>query len=895
MVGRNGQPYSGIYLSVAQTTARRFMILPVSGERSELSLDDVTYVLPAVVSPSLASSANLTNAPEFSPSTPQALEMLQKLRQIEFAIEEETKLLVSRGANDLYRLLQSTSATSAGKRPSPPPTSITITSAVKALRLPPVSTHAIPLARQIAMHRLLLDKPQHFLADGLALRVTGKFDLRQPGEADRFEKVRDWTRSQSEEVMGFAEKAARVREWARANPITTASIDRELRVRELPDLEIFRWTEGEQVILQFLRDTLAYERVLQIQPHMAIAPSILKFVDQKSAELGYQGWVVDSEVKKGGIRRFLSEVGEVAEWENWVALEKSTGLQQWDEMGMKVEKALQRGKAPAKSTTSKRSLTSTQYYPQDPHDSIRHDFGDTTVYTIDDAGAFELDDGVSLLPAPPTSTGKATHWVHVHIADPTALLHPSHLVSKLARVRDHTEYFPERTWSMLPDSFVEQEKLSLGSQDGEEQKVMSFGMRIEEETGEIIENEVKVGVVRKVLRLTYAGVDEALGHVLPPRKKAIQHPAPSSEELDVTTKPTRQRAIDDEVLKTDSEALPALRILHQLSKKLLARRAADSALFWNFPTASVSVSPSLSPSFTTSARPTFYTSSPLVNLHLPSAQDKSFVESPAGLLVSELMVAANRTAAKFSVENGLAVPFRSQGAPNASQEAIESILNLRNPETGQAPAMEVLKHGLDFLPGANTPTTGPHWPMGINDSYGYVKVTSPLRRYSDLFTHWQLKSALLPSSSAPSYSTPRFDLPSVLSHIQGFDVAAKARHRLSDAASTFWSLFVISRKLSLLSQLSSPTSNLSASDIASEDTEFINLLAGGLTAIPLRVSAHSAFDNLHVQQVLIPQLGVRGTLQVEKLDMAPQVGEEVNVKIDEVILSSRSKVVVSRR
>lgn len=158
-----------------------------------------------------------------------------------------------------------------------------------------------------------------------------------------------------------------------------------------------------------------------------------------------------------------------------------------------------------------------------------------------------------------------------------------------------------------------------------------------------------------------------------------------------------------------------------------------------------------------------------------------------------------------------------------------------------------------------------------------------------------IRLSLIVQSSVPSYATPRFDLPSVLSHIQGFDAAAKARHRLSEASSTFWSLFVISRKLSLLSQLTSPTSTLSASDISAEDSEFLNLLAGGLTAIPLRISTHSAFDNLHVQPVLIPQLGIRGTLQVEKLDLAPQIGEEVEVKIDEVVLSARSKVVVSRR
>ncbi|GAA6007677.1 hypothetical protein JCM11491_003922 [Sporobolomyces phaffii] len=923
-VRRNGQPARGIYLSLGALTARRFGFLPISGERTEHSFDDITFIIPGLVSPAIASSASFLNSPEFSPSSPEALEMLQKLREVEFAVEEETKLIVSRGVGDLYTRLHTAppsssaaAAKSSKKRPFSPPTNLTITTALKALRLSPSSdsssphsSHAIPLARQVAMHRLLLDDAVHYLADGLALRLSAKFDLRDPRQVARFEQVRDWIRSRSDEIVGFAAKAAKVREWARSNPPTEGGRNGEQLVRkELPGgdegRETFTWTKSDQEIIRFLRDTLAFDRVLQTQPHMAIAPSIIKLVDQQSLEMGYEGWAVDSDVKKGRIRQFLSEIGEVAEWENWAAHDKSTGLETWEEMGVKVERAVERGTTSTTKRTptaakSTGSLHSTEYYPQDPHDSVRHDFGDASVFTIDDAGAFELDDGISLSPAPPSPSGKATHWVHVHIADPTALLHPGHLVSKLARVRDHTEYFPEKTWSMLPDSFVDKEKLSLGSKEGAEQKTMSFGMRIEEETGEVLESEVKVGVVRKVLRLTYAGVDEALGHVSPPPKTTIRFPALSNgggggENEPVSGRPRPRRQIDDAALKANPEALSALRTLHGISKKLLARRAADSALFWNFPTASVSVSPSISPSFSTRSRPTFYASAPLVNLHLPSSTEQSFVDSPASLLVSELMVAANRTAAKFSVEKGLAVPFRTQSAPSATREAVEAVLNLRDPATGQASAIEVLKKGVDFLPGATTPTSGPHWPMGINDSYGYVKVTSPLRRYSDLFSHWQLKSALLPSSAAPPYATPRFDLPSVLSHIQGFDAAAKARHRLSEAASTFWSLFVISRKLSLLHDLSSRTSTLSASDVSRDDTEFLNLLAGGLTAIPLRIAAHSAFDNLHIQPVLIPQLGVRGTLQVEKLDMAGEVGEEIAVKIDEVVLSARSKVVVSRR
>ncbi|GAA5929539.1 ribonuclease catalytic domain-containing protein [Sporobolomyces koalae] len=891
---RNGQPSSGIYLSLGTTSARRFMILPVNGERTELSLDDITYVLPGVIPAALASSASFANAPEFLPSSPQALEMLQKLRQIEFAIEEETKVLVYHGVHDLRRILESPSPASSKKAKSSaslPATSTTISTAVRALGLAPMSTsttHAFPLARQIAMHRFLLDNAVHFLADGLALRISGKFDLRDPKEVDRFERVRHWTRSQSPEIVGFAEKAAKIREHGRLNPPETTSADGTLQVRKLPDSSTFVWTKEEQEILQFLRDTLAYDRALQMQPHMAVAPSILKLVDQQTLALGLSRWDSELEIKKGGIRDFLSQVGETAPWENWAALEKSTGLENWEQMSTQVGRALDR----ANSKPSKTTLTSTSFYPQDPHDAIRRDFGDMTVYTIDDAGAFELDDGISLAPAPPTASGKTTHWVYVHIADPTALLHTGHLVAKLARVRDHTVYFPEKTWGMLPDNFVEDQKLSLGSQNGEPQRVMSFGMRIEEDTGEVIESNVQVGVIRKVLRLTYAGVDSALGQPAPPPKKGIKHSVSFTTETASSAPATRRRHIDDDALATDDSARAQLRTLHQLSGKLLARRSASTAMFWNFPSASVSVSNSLSPSFTTSSRPTFYASSPNVELFLPSVHDRAFVESPANLLVSEMMVAANRTAAKFSVENGLHVPFRVQGGPSGSPEAIEALLKLRDPKTGQADAVDVLKTGVDFVPGANTPTTGSHWPMGINDDYGYVKVTSPLRRFSDLFSHWQLKSALSPASSL---TTPRFDLPSVLQHIRGFDAVAKARHRLSDSAVKFWSLFVISHKLSLLNQLESRTNALSTTDLSAQDSEFVQLLSGGLTAIPLRIAAHSSFDNKHVQPIVIPQLGVTGTLQVDRLDQAPQIGEEVPIKIDDVILSARSKVVVSRR
>ncbi|GAA5954931.1 hypothetical protein JCM21900_005939 [Sporobolomyces salmonicolor] len=896
---RHGDALCGIYLCPASSTTRRFVFLPQSGTRHETSLDDVTFTVPSLVAPSLAARANLENAPELNPSDGATLEMLQKMRAFSIAVEKETKMLVARGANDLYRILLSPTSTSRRSTTHAPPKSITVPLALSAIRLPPSSpSHTV--AREVAMHRMLFENPQYFIADSLMLRTTGRFDLRAQDEAERFETVRGWVRAQGPEIKGFADRAARVREWARARQ-PTRSTGEPLTKLALPKGDpAFTWTPSDLSILAFLRDALAYERLLQSQPHMAVAPSVLKLVDERSGALGFDGWGSESAIDKGRLRAFLTEIGDVAPWENWTTLEKTTGLREWEEMGSKVETALKdaRSRGKAKAATAKVKLSSREYYPTDPHDSVRHDFGAVKVYTIDDPGAFELDDGISLAPGPPASSGGGkTWWIHVHVADPTALLHPSHLLAELARARDQTEYLPEKTWSMFPDSFVASERLSLGSTEGREQLVLSLGMRVDEATGEVLESEVKAGVVRSVMRLTYGAVDKALGYEALPPGRTLVYPAPPQDRVGELPKNVRTRPTDDAELVTDEKALSDLRTLHQLAAKLLRRRVDSTAMFWHFPRASVSVSPSLSPHFAPSPQPTFYASSPLVTLRLPAPNDHTFLDSPSQLLVSEFMVAANRAAARFSVAHGLPAPFRSQPAPSSDPAALEAVLKLRNPVTGQVSASEILKHKIEFLPGLTTATPAPHWPMGIDDEAGYLRVTSPLRRYTDLFSHWQLKSALLPSasssSSAPSFATPRFDLDTVLAHIQGFDQATKARGRLGQAAESFWSLYLLKHKLALLRSASSPSSAVSSSSLSAGDEQLFDLLENGLTAVALRSPSFSAIDNIYVQPVVLLQLGLRGTLQVDKESMGAAMGEEVAVRIADVVLSARSKVTVT--
>ncbi|GAA5852728.1 hypothetical protein JCM9279_003948, partial [Rhodotorula babjevae] len=873
-ISRNGTPTSGIYLSRSQNTARRIVLLSASGFRSEHSFDDVTHTIPSLVPSAVArrvvaasrAAPNVERDKEggagWDPSEECVIEALQGLRRLAIEVEDETQRLVARGANDLFRILHSAAASpplppapkgkakrkgkTAATAPQPPPSSasappksVTVLSALAALRLPSLDA---PPARHLAMHRLLMAQPVHFLADELALRLTGRFDLRPRDEAERFERVRAWTRERmiGGELEAWADKCARVREWGRAQRAGTGSApqgdgdggsgDGALAQIEVPkDDPTFRWAATDLVVFAFLRDTLAGERLLQGQPHMAIAPSLLKAVDAASLRLRPASPSSSSpssasssedappplerDVQKAQVRQFLGDVGVVAPWENWTAHERVTGLAEWDDMGKRVERALaQRAAAakkagPAAATAAVKAaapLTSSEFYREDPHDAVRHDFGSATVYTIDDIGASELDDGISVAPGPPSSSsGGKTWWVHVHVADPTALLHPGHLLAKLARVRDHTEYFPEKTWAMLPERFVVGQRMSLGALEdaAQGQRVLSLGMRVDAESGKVLESEVKAGVVRDVRRLTYGAVDRALGYTPPPSGRVLQSWTSaaragdgSDDEAAAAAARARrpERPTDDALLDTDSQAVSDLRTLHDLAGKLLRGRVTSSALFWQFPSASVSVAPKpLVPHFRTSPSPTFYASAPRVSLQLPSAAaisgHASHADSPAQLLVSEMMVAANRAAARFAVEHSIAAPFRTQSAPAVSNSAdLEAVLALRNPSTGQAPGVEVLKHAIDFLPGSTTPTPGPHWPMGIDGEYGYLKVTSPLRRYSDLFAHYQLKSALLPSSASTSPFAPRLSLAHVQAHIDGFAAASKARHRLDSAASAFW-------------------------------------------------------------------------------------------------------------
>ena len=130
-----------------------------------------------------------------------------------------------------------------------------------------------------------------------------------------------------------------------------------------------------------------------------------------------------------------------------------------------------------------------------------------------------------------------------------------------------------------------------------------------------------------------------------------------------------------------------------------------------------------------------------IEIHMPessikvSEEDEVTIElldnSPSRQLVAEMMILAGEIAGSYARDNNLPVPYRSQSQPELPPEQ----------ELLQLPAGPVRFCALRrCMPRSDTSTTpSRHAGLGLNI---YTQVTSPIRRYTDLLTHFQLKAHL---------------------------------------------------------------------------------------------------------------------------------------------------------
>jgi hypothetical protein len=184
------------------------------------------------------------------------------------------------------------------------------------------------------------------------------------------------------------------------------------------------------------------------------------------------------------------------------------------------------------------------------------------------------------------------------------------------------------------------------------------------------------------------------------------------------------------------------------------------------------------------------------------------------------MIVAGRIASKFCSDNELYVPYRGQPSIFDSTKQIETLtgtqakantntslttdletlvneVRLKGNESGLIPYFQVKKILPSFSSAAAFDRPVSHYAMGLpglspvsssqntrskdSEILGYVKATSPLRRFSDMIVHWQIRSKILNGKQ----EFTKDDISKILTRLK--DVESKAK-KLSKSYDRSWVL-----------------------------------------------------------------------------------------------------------
>ncbi|KAH9031790.1 hypothetical protein EDB85DRAFT_1958444 [Lactarius pseudohatsudake] len=599
---------------------------------------------------------------------------------------------------------------------------------------------------------------QVFVMDNRNFLSTQTFYVRPRAQVERFNQVSHLMQTSSPCVGQFAMRAKSI--IAELPKMTTNPKNQAPSF--IPATEL-AFAEDDQLFIRFLLDSLVDIRSAQGDPYIPLVCRIIKIVG-----------LYDGDVDSAQVRLFLVDMGVLAPWQDIASLiEVQPSLIAPPPEPEPPARAGWDAKSGATATTS---LGLDDFYPVDPLESIRHDFGQLLVYTIDDHGAQELDDGLSV---ERDASDPSCLWVHVHVADPTAVLPPTHPFARRARDTAHTHYFYHGSQSMLPESLVGQLSLGHSAINGGAENVMTFSARVDS-AGNIVDYKVRAGIVHNIRVLKYVPCfSYGLG----------------SPELTVSPK-----------------LLPA----------------------------GVTIQPGL------------FSGDPKISYGVREGYNTGSRQ-----IVAEAAQVANRVASIFGRDHGIPLARRSLATPAGIDAVLADLLKLRN-TTGWVDFFEVRRRALRSPSSRYTLEPAEHWSLGIAEGEGYTRATSPLRRYGDLVTHWQIKHALL-------HKQPLFSAKKMQSTFEYIGAREQRWKRVEQSHTRWWALAFVKRWME------------SGRKVGAYNP--LESLTGRATA-PAR---QDIFRGLRAQEVHIAKLGLIGVLE----GAAEQdIGAEVAVDIDKIVLTT---------
>ncbi|KAH6639318.1 hypothetical protein C7974DRAFT_431916 [Boeremia exigua] len=360
---------------------------------------------------------------------------------------------------------------------------------------------------------------------------------------------------------------------------------------------------------------------------------------------------------------------------------------------------------------------------------MRRDWGSTNVYCIDDVGAQEIDDGISI---EKVTNARSEFWVHVHVANPTAFFNKSHTLSSLAAHMTQTVYTPERTFPMLP-RWATNEHFSLQRN----RPVITFSSRVDHD-GNVLETNISHGIIRNPVSITPSELASSLGENAEGERQRLV----VGGTVEISTKSRVSPAINPGQVQ---ELRNLYTIARALSKK--RQKRGGISMFNSSPSVRVFES-TLKPGLTwTAPSPNAsrsIKSDPIIEI--TKAAPKGFLrfDMDATNIVEEIMILGCSTAAAWCGDRGIPVMFRGSVAPpnvnRASSDELKHDIMSNYLEKRRNPPLHLTTQYMESLGRAIAHTSPlPHRVIGVP---GYVRVTSPLRRFSDMIAHWQIEAAI---------------------------------------------------------------------------------------------------------------------------------------------------------
>lgn len=176
-----------------------------------------------------------------------------------------------------------------------------------------------------------------------------------------------------------------------------------------------------------------------------------------------------------------------------------------------------------------------------------------------------------------------------------------------------------------------------------------------------------------------------------------------------------------------------------------------------------------------------------IEIHLPDTTVKVNSQSGDGLtlelmedtfsrqLVAEMMILAGEVAAKFAQANNIPIPYRYQEQPELPP--LDTLMQLPSGPVREFAICRCMTKGSLGLYASR------HSGLGLD---AYAQVTSPIRRYSDLLAHWQIK-AFLRQESLP------FTAEMLTAILQAIDPAIWDANQVEKQSVRYWSLEYLRR------------------------------------------------------------------------------------------------------